>query len=427
MKRFLPLLALASVFACTSFAADNRPNILFFLADDYGIDGVGCYGADQFKGKTPNIDALAKSGIRFENAYCTPLCGPTRCLLITGRYGFRTGGTQNGSAGAPSSKSEPSVARTLKQAGYATGMAGKWRQMGETPGDWGFDEYVTDPNASGWFWKKNYVKNGLPVQTEQEVYCPYVNMEFAKDFLRRHREEPFYFYFPSHLVHGPILKTPDSKGGGNLYDDNVAYLDKQLGELVAELDKLGLREKTLVIFSADNGTARAPGTVGGRPISGRKSQMLEGGSHVPFIASWKGSAPAGSVLKNLVDFSDLFPTFAELAGAKMPADVKFDGHSFAPQLRGQKGAPREWLFVQLGANWHVRNAGWKLNERGELFDLSDMPWTEKLIPAESQSDAAKAARARLQSTLDELNPASGKTDGRGKGDRKPRKQKEKAP
>ncbi len=216
------------------------------------------------------------------------------------------------------------------------------------------------------------------------------------------------FYFPSHLVRGLILKTPDSKGG-DLYDDNVAYLDKQLGEMVAELDKFGLRGKTLIIFSADNDTAKQASKIGGRVISGHKGQMLEGGPHVPFIASWKGVTAAGKVVKDLVNFSDLFPTFAELAGAKMPAGVKFDGHSFTPQLRGEKGTPREWLDVQWGGNWHVRNDGWKLNESGELFDLSGMTWAEKLVTRDAETDAAKSARVKLQAALDELNPAAGKT------------------
>jgi len=414
MKTILPALTCLAIIAPNLLAADKpaKPNLVFILSDDHGLDGVGCYGSDRFQGRTPNMDALASSGIRFENAYCTPLCGPTRCLLNTGRYGFRTGGTNNQNAREPASKDEPSLARTLKQAGYATGMAGKWRQMGESPGEWGFEEFITDPTAAGWYWKSNYTKNGKLVETDKEVYCPDVNLEFARDFFRRHKDEPFYFYFPSHLVHGPILRTPATKPGTTgaeaLYDDNIAYLDKQIGELVAELDKLGLREKTLVVFSADNGTARQSGTLGGRQINGQKSTMLEGGAHVPFIANWKGVTPAGKVLKDLVDFSDLFPTFAELAGAKMPAGVKFDGRSFVPQLRGEKGNPREWIFVQLGARWYARNAGWKLNQAGDLFDLSDAPFAEKLVAASGQSDTAKTARKQLQAVLDELNPAAGK-------------------
>jgi arylsulfatase A len=128
-------------------AADARkPNIVFFLADDYGINGVSCYGSDRFKGKTPNIDALAQSGVRFEQCHSMPTCNPSRCALMTGRYEFRTGNK-------PSFKNEPSVTKLLKQAGYVTGMASKWRQMADTPGDWGFDEYLTDPEAGGYYWE----------------------------------------------------------------------------------------------------------------------------------------------------------------------------------------------------------------------------------------------------------------------------------
>jgi arylsulfatase A len=115
------------------------------------------------------------------------------------------------------------------------------------------------------------------------------------------------------------------------------------------------------------------------------------------------------VLKDLVDFSDVLPTFAEVAGAKMPGKVVYDGRSFAPQLRGQKGSPREWIFVQLGRNWYVRDDEWKLNQAGELFDMKDSPIVENLVPADSKDEAAAAARKRLQAVLDKLNPAGGKT------------------
>jgi arylsulfatase A len=391
-------------------AKPYRPNIIFFLADDYGLDGVGCYGSDNFK--TPNIDALAKSGLRFDNAYCTPLCGPTRCLFNTGRYGFRTGGLTNPTANRPQPTEEPAIARMLKQAGYATAHCGKWRQVGASPGDWGFDEFITDPTAGGWYWKTNYTKNGKEVQTDKEIYYPDVCHEFALDFIKRHRDRPFFFYYASHLVHAPILRTPDSKADASadqLYADNVSYLDKQLGDLVAHLDKLGLREKTVIIFAADNGTARASRTLKGRALSGQKASMLDCGAHVPFIASWKGTAPQGKVLQDLVDFSDLFSTLSELAGGKMPSGFTFDGRSFAPQLRGQVGNPREWIFVQLGANWYARELKWKLNNRGELFDMSDAPFVEKLIAPDTQDAGAGAARKRLQAVLDQLNPAAGKT------------------
>lgn len=410
------LTALLGMFSSHIAAADDKPskpNILFILADDFGLDGVSCYGSDRFKGKTPNLDALAESGTRFTHCYAMPLCGPTRCTIMTGRYGFRTGGATNQSAGHPSFKDEPSVARTMKQAGYATGMAGKWRQMGDTPGNWGFDEWITDPTAGGWYWKNSYTKNGKLIETKDEVYNPDVCMEFTLDFIRRHREQPFFFYFPSHLIHGPILKTPDTKTGSksDLYEDNVAYLDKQVGMLVAEIDKLGLREKTVILFSGDNGTAKfgsQQSVLNGRHINGQKGSLLEGGARVPLIASWKGTLPSGQVRHDLIDFSDIFATCAELGGAKLPEGVTFDSHSFAPALRGQKGTPREWAFVQLGGKWYVREPGFKLTQSGELFDMSDAPFVEKPMAKDAESAEAKAARSRLQAVLDKLNPASGK-------------------
>ena len=408
-----------------------RPNIVFFLADDYGIESVGCYGSDRFK--TPNLDALARTGLRFETAYCAPLCGPTRVEFNTGRYAFRTGGLTNASARSPSSRDEVGIARTLKAAGYATCHAGKWRQMGETPADWGFDEYLTDPTAGGYYWKKSYTKNGQLVETDKEIYYPDVMHDFAMDFVSRNRQGPFFLYYATHLVHNPILKTPDSAADAkDLYADNVAYLDKTLGKVVAELERLNLREKTLILFAADNGTAGRSGTIGGRQISGAKGSMWEGGARVPFIASWKGTAPQGKVLKDLVDFTDLYVTFAELAGAKRPEGVTLDGRSFTPQLMGRPGNPREWIFVQLGNQWYVREQGWKLNQRGDLFDMKDAPFEEKAVPADTQDPAAQEARKRLQAVLDRLNPAAGKTEpagaaGEGKAARKAgKKQKVKA-
>ena len=414
MKHLFTAAAVTVALGASAFAQDpgpRKPNILFILADDYGLDGVGCYGSDRFKGKTPSLDRLAESGARFTQCYAMPLCGPSRCTINTGRYGFRTGGSSNGSAHLPSFKSEPSLARTLQQAGYATGMAGKWRQMGDTPGDWGFDEWLTDPTAGGWYWKTSYTRNGQLVETKQDVYCPDACMDFTLDFLRRHREQPFYFYFPTHLIHGPILRTPDSAPGTqDFYDDNVAYLDKQVGRLVAELDTLGLREKTIVVFTGDNGTARFGAdrsVLNGRRIHGQKGSLLEGGSRVPLIASWKGTLPAGRVLDDLVDFSDFFATFAELAGAKLPDGVTLDSRSFAPQLRGEKGTPRDWVFVQLGAGWYVREQGFKLTGNGELFDMSEAPFAEKPVPADAANADATAARQRLQAVLDTLKPSPG--------------------
>ncbi len=399
----------------------SKPNIIFILADDLGLDGVSCYGSDSRK--TPNIDRLAASGMRFETCYSAPLCGPSRCALLTGRYAFRTGGITNQSwrADGPGAKSvdEHPFPKLMKQGGYTTGMAGKWRQVGEMPSDWGFDEYTTDPTAGGWYWQTNHLQNGKEVKVADGTYAGDVIQDFTLDFIRRHQDQPFVFYYSMHLVHGPILRTPDSpkdaKDGEDSYDDNIAYMDKQVGQLVEELKKLRLSDKTLVLFSGDNGTALTfPSTIGGRMINGKKSSMLEGGSRVPLIASWPNVVKAGSVSKDIINFTDMHATFLELAGLKPPANFPFDSRSFAPQLKGEKGNPRDWAFVQLGANWFVREAAWKMNQSGELYGMSDAPFDEKLVSTDGDTEVSKAARARLTKVLQDLNPPAGKTDVGGK-------------
>jgi arylsulfatase A len=403
-------------------AAPSKPNIIFVLADDLGIDGVSCYGAD--KHQTPHIDALAASGLRFETCYAAPLCGPSRCLLNTGRYAFRTGGLTNQSwrAGGPGAKSadEYPLARLLKDAGYATGQAGKWRQVGELPRDWGYDEFLTDNTASGWYWETKFNKNGQDLNLSEGTYGPDVIQDFTIDFIRRHKGQPFFFYYAMHLVHKPTLRTPDTSPGtreiDKLYDDNIRYMDKQLGLLVAELEKLELRQNTLIVFSGDNGTAAGyPAPIHGHMINGWKGSMLEGGSRVPFIASWPAVTPKGKAIGDIVSFADPYVTFAELAGAKLPEGVKPDGQSIAPQLRGEKGTPRAWAYVQLGKRWFVREPGFKLNEAAQLFNMSDAPFVEKPVSPNADTDQSKAARQRLTAALAELDPAAGKTDRDGEG------------
>lgn len=410
IARSLLLLFTLCPFVAEGASAAPPPNIVFILADDLGIDGFGCYGSDRFKDKTPNIDELAAKGVRFERCYSMPTCNPSRCALMTGRYEFRTGN-------APSFKDETSMARVLKDAGYATGMAGKWRQMRDEPKDWGFDEYLTDPSPSGYYWETKYTKNSVPLEAKAGAYGPDLCRDFAIDFFERHREKPFFFYYPTHLVHNPIVRTPQSAAASEdqdtLFADNVAYLDKQVGALVAALERLGLRERTLIVFSSDNGTAKygiEHATIRGRHINGMKETMLEGGSRVPLIVSGPGTGTAGRSDNSLIDFTDALPTFAELAGATVPVSPALDGRSFAPQIRGERGTPREWVYVQHNTahEWYVREEGWKLTQAGDLYDMADAPFTEKLVSAGEENDAAKAARARLQATLDKLNPAGGK-------------------
>ncbi|MCX6605461.1 MAG: sulfatase-like hydrolase/transferase [Acidobacteria bacterium] len=234
---------------------------------------------------------------------------------------------------------------------------------------------------------------------------------------RRRLHHPVYYPLP-HL-HTEIRPTPDSApvsppARKDLYDDNIRYMDKIVGKLVAELERLKLRNKTLIIFVGDNGTAggaAARSSIGGRRLSGAKGSMLEGGALVPLIANWPGKTPSGKVTPHLVDSTDFHPTFAELAGVKLPTSNVIDGRSFAPQLRGTSNQPtREWIFIQLARQWYVRDAKWKLDQAGALYDMSKAPFEEPLVATESKDPAAVAARQRLQAALTKLNPAGGILD-----------------
>ena len=434
--RLLTLLATAAAALCgpsllAAEGAPRKPNIIFILADDLGIGNVSCYGADNFK--TPNIDKLATSGTRFEHCYACPLCGPSRALLMTGRYAYHTGMTGNDSGPLLEPANEVMMPRVLKPAGYVTGMCGKWSQLPLQPGDWGFDEYLRF-KGSGDYWNsqeraKVYTVNGKPRPLLDGEYLPDKMNDFVINFITRHQAEPFYLYYAMSHVHADILRTPDSAPDSkDFYRDNVAYMDKLVGKLLAELERLKLRENTLVVFAGDNGTAPpyAPrSTVNGKALSGHKGTMLECGALVPCIASWPGKTPADKVSPNLIDLSDFLPTFAQIAGAKLPAGVTIDGKCFAPQLLGQAAAgPRDWIFVELGRHWYDRDMNWKLNQSGELFDMKLSPFAEPLVPANTQDDSALAARKRLQAVLDQLNPAGGKVDpgdGSGKHANKPKK------
>jgi len=399
----------------------QKPNIIFILADDLGIGSVSSYGADHFK--TPNIDKLAESGIRFEHCYASPLSGPSRALLMTGRYAFRTGMTSNSTGGLLNPANEIMMPTVLKQAGYVTAQVGKWAQLPLQPSDWGFDEYLRF-TGSGKYWNtqpanKTYTVNGKVTPLLDGEYLPDKMHDFAVDFIRRHKDRPFYLYYPMSHIHGQILRTPDSAPGSRgvrLYQDNVAYMDKLVGKLIAELDHLKLRDKTIVVFASDNGTA--PGhklfcTInGGKQLSGCKHTMLECGALVPMIVSWPGTTPAGKVSQNLISFCDFFPTLAELAGAKLPQGVTVDGKPFTPMFYGQTGGDwlRDWIFVLLGRNWYDRESSWKLNQSGELFDMKNAPYAEPLVPADTKDGDAIAARQRLQTVLKQLDPAAGKVD-----------------
>jgi len=416
MKQNIIILIALLISPFAMLQAADKPNVIFILADDLGIGNVSCYGSDKYK--TNNIDKLASGGTRFTQAFTAALCGPSRALIMTGRYAFRNGST-NQDACMKMPIAELRLAQTFKAAGYATSAIGKWGQLPGEPNEAGFDDYLRF-NGSGFYWNKNkskggaYRANGKELKLGEKEYMPDLMHNQAVSFIKKNQTKPFFLYYSMVHVHGDIQPTPDSAADSkDLYSDNILYMDKLVGKLVAELDTLKLRENTLIIFMGDNGTAKGQdklSTIGGRNVSGVKGTMLECGGLVPMIANWPGKTPAGKVSANLVDSTDFLPTFADLIGTKLPENVIFDGNSLAPQLRGEEGKKRQFVYNQLASMWYVRNAGWKLNQLGELYDMSGAPFTEKLVTVDNQDTNAKAARTTLASALAQLNPSGGILD-----------------
>ena len=394
----------------------SKPNIIYVLADDLGIGDVSCYGSDN--NKTPIIDKLAQGGIRFTHGYTAPLCGPSRAMILTGRYPFRTGAVNQDMVEQIKPENEVLIPSVLKTAGYTSAMVGKWSQFGLTPKDFGFDDYITF-QGSGDYWatekkkSENYIENGVNKKLDTLTYMPDLMHQHLVDFITTNKDKPFFLYYSMVHVHSLIQRTPDSKPGSDLYADNTAYMDKLVGKLLSTLDDLKLRENTLIVFMGDNGTASQyaeRGSIGGKTLSGKKGSMLECGSLVPTIANWPGVIEAGKVNDLLIDSSDILPTFADLAGATLPTNKVIDGRSFLPQLMGKKGNPREWIFIELGNKWYVRNAKWKLNREGELFDMSNAPFQEKLVSNHAENKETSAAYSLLQTALKSLSPEKGILD-----------------
>ena len=258
--RILPLLVLHLAFPITLPAADrNPPNVVFILADDLGIGNLSCYGSDNYK--TPNIDKLAATGTRYTRAFTAALCGPSRAMIMSGRYAFRNGST-NQDACIRMDPSEIILPKVFKTAGYATSAIGKWGQLPGLPSDHGFDDYLRF-SGSGVYWNQPegkpepYLVNGKERKLADKQYMPDVMHEQAIGFIRENRAKPFFLYYSMAHVHGEIQPTPDSAPDSkDHFADNILYMDKLVGRLVAELEKLQLRDKTLIIFIGDNGTAK---------------------------------------------------------------------------------------------------------------------------------------------------------------------------
>jgi arylsulfatase A len=395
-----------------------RPNVILILADDFGYECVGANGSTSYK--TPHLDRLAAEGMRFARCYAQPLCTPTRVQLMTGIYNVR-----NYVDFGHMDPKATTFAHLLKRAGYATGIAGKW-QLGsdlELPRTFGFDEHCLWQHTRRPSRYKNpgLEINGKQVDFKSGEYGPDIVNDWAIDFIRRHRNGPFFLYYPMMLTHAPFEPTPDSddyadggkekKGTAKAPTENqhfgemVAYLDKLTGKLVDELEALKLRDKTLILFLGDNGTGvGVRSKLGERTVDGGKGRLTAAGMHVPLIANWPGRIAGGRVSQDLVDTTDFLPTICEAAHVEVPADLRIDGRSFFPQLAGQPGKPRDWYYCWYAPQGKfvgefAAGERYKLYRDGRLFDAIADPQERRPLDESALDESARAAKKKLERVL----------------------------
>ena len=427
MKRVLILALLLVSFGIRhrSFAAAQRPNIIVLLIDDMGYECIGANGCTSYQ--TPVIDKLAATGVRFDHCYAQPVCTPTRVQMMTGIYNVR-----NYTDFGEMDPKCVTFANILKGAGYATCISGKW-QLGEDvnlPKKFGFDENCLwhHTRKAGRYMNPGLEINGVAKDFTNKEYGPDIVSDYALDFIERKKDRPFFLYYTMMLTHAPFQPTPDSAGYGRKgagkgavrpdginqnFADMVSYTDKLTGKLIAKLDQLGIRDNTLLIILGDNGTQRGTLTMmGEHKFIGGKGLPTDAGMHVPLIVSWPGKAAKGAVSRDLVDSSDFLPTVCEAAGVPIPAGLKIDGHSFLPQVRGEKGMPREWTYSWYGPQKEAgiiaefaANHDFKLSRTGDFYDLRSDIEEKHPQKVEQLKDEAAAAAELLQGALDHYKDA----------------------
>jgi len=396
---------------CAGVSA-TKPNIIFILADDLGVECLGSYGSTFYK--TPNLDKLATSGMRFTRCYAGPSCTPSRIALMTGKYNHR-----NYINFAMMPPGERTVGHMLQTAGYRTCVVEKWQlhlgREGVLPAEAGFDEHCL--KAENTYWNAAVTENGALRKLDGTWYGPDVCNEYALKFIEANQNRPFFLYYAFNLPHFPHDATPDSPDIASRNDKRnfpsmVTYMDKLVGRMLKKIEDLGLERNTLVIFTGDNGTdavIESPWR-GGVRRGGKGSRRMQH-SNVPLLISWPGTVVQGKVCDELVDFTDIYPTLAEAAGV-LAGETELDGRSLMPPALGKPHPARDWVVSYFkgrdrpanknaGFFW-IGNQHWKLDHTGNLFHLANDPLEERPIWPSQDTAESKAVREAFSAALAQL-------------------------
>ncbi len=438
------ILAVLLLFAVTATDA-SATNVVLIMADDMGYEALSVNGSESCK--SPNLDKLAADGIRFTNCFANPLCTPSRAKIMTGQYNVR-----NYVKFGMLDRGQTTFAHQLKAAGYATCIAGKWQlgQQEDSPQHFGFEQSFLwqhtrsgRSKSDGKTFDRRFVNpllesNGKEKDYVDGEYGPQLCTDFVCDFIETNKDKPFLVYYPMILTHCPFDPTPDStdwdpkrlgsttyKGDRNdpqrHFRDMVAFADKLVGQVVAQLEESGVRDDTLLLFTGDNGTDKPIVTAwNGTQVAGGKGTMTDMGTRVPCIASWPaGITQPGRVVDDLVEFCDVLPTLCEVTAAELPAEYPGDGSSIIPILQDNAGArQKDRIYIWYRGQVIVRNKKYSLlaNDDGSNAKLtryrgpfdgqqladSELSESERDIKEQFEATLAGLARTRLSGVSKEV-------------------------
>ena len=432
---FVIIVISLTLIACQApYEKATKPNVILIMADDIGFECLTINGSTSYR--TPVLDSLAENGVNFKRALSQPLCTPSRVKIMTGKYNYK-----NYEYFTYLNPNQKTFGNLFKENGYKTAVVGKWQLNGiehkiqgfndnKRPNHFGFDEYclwqLTKRKSHGERFANPLIEqNGKFLPRDKDAYGPDIVSDYAIEFIKRNKNNPFFIYYPMLLVHSPFVPTPDtpewksmdtrSQKNNRFFIDMVEYMDKLIGKISKELSKQGIAENTLILFVGDNGTnVNLVSQTKNGPVRGGKGNTITHGHHVPMVAYWPKKIKNPNQYDGLINFNDFYATFCDI----LKVNNESDGKSFMDVLTTNNFLKREITTIyydphhRLGSNVSkqrlnisklrnvfTQNARYKLYKDGRFFDIeNDVLETNPLID-EKLDDHQKEIRKKLSIEL----------------------------